>query len=170
MNWLTDKERRIAFGVPPKNGYQSIRKVLNGQSGPVRIPLNRLKHFPRKVFVVRHPVERFMSLYRNKCRDGERGLHLDHIASPRALFEHIQTAPPDDHWARQVDLLAPFHGKAELVQLDRMADWWRDNMPGEFPHLHQTADREAPDPELFTDLALHYRADLDLFFEADNGR
>jgi len=77
MNWYTDRSRRYAFGVPFKNGYTSMKKVLNGPQAAIRIAPNHMKNFQHKIFVVRHPLDRFLSLWRNKARDHGQGVAVE---------------------------------------------------------------------------------------------
>ena len=163
MNWLTNHKREFAFGVPPKNGCNSIRTALaaTSQFPPLRTKPGDCK---QRVFVVRHPVDRFLSLWRNKCRDAERGLGI-HNLSQVELFEHIKKAPPDDHWTRQVDLLGDV--SAIIVRLESMNAWWQEHMGGEYPHDHATDGRSDISAALHALVLNHYADDVRLYANAD---
>lgn len=157
MNWYTDRSREIAFGVPFKNGYNSVKKVLNGPQAAIRIAPNHMKNFRRKVFVVRHPLDRFLSLWRNKCRDRGSGVAVEGFTM-RQLFERIVTGPEDEHWTRQVDMLGKYRKEAELIRLEALPEWWWQNMQAELPHENRTAPYDEIDDDL-RDMVLDYYAE-----------
>jgi hypothetical protein len=166
MNWLTDRSRRYAFGVPFKNGYTSVKKVLNGPQGAIRIPHNRMKNFSNRVFIVRHPLDRFLSLWRNKARDHGKGVAVEGFTMQQ-LFDRIKTGTPDEHWIRQVDLLGKFRKGTELVRLENLAAWWWDNMQAEFPHLNKTDNYDEIAPDLRDQVLEHYAEDVKLYDVAE---
>ena len=162
MNWLTDNSGKIAFGVPFKNGCNSIRKALNGNQDAVRINWHYMKkNFPHMVFVVRHPVERFKSLWRSKCRDHESGPGVERLGKEE-LFARIQAGPVDEHWQRQVELIAEFPD-AELVRLEDMPAWWSENMGGDYPHEHITKPDDDFAPDLVARVLEYYADDVRLY-------
>jgi len=158
LRWIANADRAIAFGVPPKNGLHSFWEALRGDD--IHRDVNPYK-CPRRVFVVRHPVERFKSLWRNKCRDGEQANLGIAGMTPEQLFEHIQTARDNYHWTPQVDLLGGV--EAEVVRLEGINDWWAENMGGEFPRLHSTEGDVDISPELLEKIRTRYQADLRLW-------
>lgn len=159
LRWISDASRRVAFGVPPKNGTHSFWEALKGDDIHVHVhPYDCL----RRVFVVRHPVARFLSLWRNKCRDGEQpGLGVCGMTQEQ-LFQHIRTARDNYHWSRQTDLLNGV--ECEVVRLEEIGDWWQKNMGGVgFPRLHSTDGETAIAPELLAKVRVHYLDDLRLW-------
>ncbi len=162
MNWLTDRARKFAIGVPFKNGYTSVLKVLNGQQAPIRIQPNHMKNFRRKMFVVRHPLDRFLSLWRNKCRDYGSGAGVEGMTMDE-LWQRIITGQPDGHWQRQVELLGKYRNEVELVRLEDLPAWWYENMLAEFPHENRSAPYDKIDPELRHKVLEHYAEDLKLY-------
>jgi len=162
VNWLTDKSRKIAFGVPFKNGYTSVKKVLNGPQGAIRIAPHHLKNFPRKVFIVRHPLDRFLSLWRNKCRDYGSGTAVEGLTMEQ-LYQRIIDGAPDEHWTRQVDMLGKHRKSAELVRLDSLPGWWYTHMLAEFPHENKTAPYDKIDTALRDKVLDHYAEDVNLY-------
>lgn len=162
MNWLTDKSRKIAFGVPFKNGYTSVKKVLNGPRGAVRIQPNHMKHFTRKVFIVRHPLDRFLSLWRNKCRDCGSGVGVEGFTQEE-LFARIQNGTPDEHWIRQVEMLGKHRKDAELVRLESLPEWWWKNMQAEFAHENKSDNYDEISDELRSQVLDHYADDIGLY-------
>ena len=165
MNWLTDRSRKYAFGVPFKNGYTSVKKVLNGPQGAIRIAPNHLKNFRRKVFVVRHPLDRFLSLWRNKCRDHGAGVAVEGFTMEQ-LFERIISGTPDEHWVCQVDMLGKHRKDAELIRLESLGDWWYENMQAELPKLNESAPYDKISDELREQVLDHYAADVELYNDA----
>ncbi len=166
MNWLTDKSRRIAVGVPFKNGYTSVKKVLNGPRGAIRIQPNHMKNFTRKVFIVRHPLDRFLSLWRNKCRDHGSGAGVEGLTMDE-LWQRIQNGQPDEHWTRQVDMLGKYRRDAELVRLESAPEWWWQNMQAEFPRMNQSDNYDEISPELREQVLDYYADDVELYNAAD---
>jgi hypothetical protein len=162
MNWLTDRSRKYAFGVPFKNGYTSLKKVLNGPQAAIRIPVNHMKKFPNKVFIVRHPLDRFLSLWRNKARDRGQGVAVEGFTMEQ-LFERIKTGVPDEHWVRQVEMLGRHRKDAKLVRLEDLPAWWWENMQAEFPHENQTAPYDEIDPALREQVLEYYADDVRLY-------
>ena len=122
MKWKQVPAWDIAFGVPPKNGTQSLKLALKDQD-----VLYRQGPPPgRKVFVVRHPIERFNSLWRDKCKGKypsvSTGLPI-HGMGVEQLAEYIFSGVNDNHhWRPQARLLGD--ADAELVALPQFAEWW----------------------------------------------
>jgi hypothetical protein len=162
VNWLTDRARKFAIGVPFKNGYTSILKVLNGQQAPVRIQPNHMKNFRHKIFVVRHPLDRFLSLWRNKCRDHGSGVGVEGFTMEQ-LWQRIQNGQPDGHWISQMEHLGKYRDQVELVRLEDLPAWWYENMQAEFPHENQTAPYDAIGDELREQVLAHYADDVELY-------
>lgn len=162
MNWLTDRSRKYAFGVPFKNGYTSVKKVLNGPQAAIRIAPNHMKNFPNKIFVVRHPLDRFLSLWRNKCRDQGSGCAVEGFTMEE-LYTRITTGQPDEHWTRQVDLLGRYRKEAELIRLDSLPAWWWEHMQAEFPRLNASDNYDEISDDLTARVLTHYAADVELF-------
>ena len=166
MNWLTDRARKYAFGVPFKNGYTSVKKVLNGPQGAIRIPPNHMKKFPNKVFIVRHPLDRFLSLWRNKSRDHGSGAAVEGLTMDE-LWQRIQDGQPDEHWTRQVEMLGKYRDQALLIRLEDLPEWWHENMQAEFPHENQSAPYDKISDELREQVLTHYAEDVRLYDEAN---
>lgn len=162
MNWLTDRARKFAIGVPFKNGYTSVLKVLNGQQAPVRIQPNHMKNFRHKIFIVRHPLDRFLSLWRNKCRDHGSGVGVEGFTQEE-LWHRIQNGTPDEHWIRQIEMLGKYRKEAELVRLEDLPGWWWKNMQAEFAHENKSDNYDEISDELRAQVLEHYAEDLRLY-------
>lgn len=105
----------VCAGVPLKCGNTTVRSALGVRDW--FSPREVVRKFPdsEKWLVVRDPVERFASLWRDKCRDGG----LKHLAgkSPDELIGLIESWPMGDkHWFPQFGYLVP---GVELVTLPR---------------------------------------------------
>jgi len=152
MKYINIPEDRITLAVPPKCGsssvYASLQKHFSvpGEAGPrqlvncQRVRLLKADLVPHRhkiVFVLRHPLDRFRSLWRNKCRDGGKlaaAADVLYGMSPEELFEFIQEYG-NHHWTRQASMAdtMPFGAEIEFVPLERLSIWWADNT--EYPPL-----------------------------------
>jgi len=100
--WYLDSRRNMLVCAPAKCGSNAVRRAINpkwaegnfrrlarrhkcGPFAPADLSLNKFKGVARYL-VVRDPVDRFASLWRDKCRDGR--------GSPRIL-EHTKGLTPD---------------------------------------------------------------------------
>ena len=129
MKFLHVKPWNLTIGAPPKCGSSSIYDALQREFGvddlrycdDVALLKRELVSGPL-VFIVRCPLARFKSLWRNKCRDGGRlDGHDVKGKTPEELFDYILTHY-NHHWTPQRELLGTLD--AELVALDSLAMWW----------------------------------------------
>lgn len=122
--WVYLKEFDCCVCVPSKNGGSSFRVQLIRMRGydilpttlPVMNEFYRDGHgpfHPKEVEMlfsdkpqylsVRHPVERFASLWRSKARDRNGSPYLAHGMTPDELMDHIETVNDSDwHWRPQI--------------------------------------------------------------------
>jgi len=165
VKWLRTDTWDIAFGIPPKCGSSSVRAAI--------VSLGK-EYWPtpptavgRRVFVVRDPIKRFKSLWKNKCRDGgkirnKKGKEDHPIAgmTPEELFEYIQEHA-NYHWTPQHLLLGRV--EAEIVRIEDMPKWWAENIgEGEYPTTNITKGDIELSPELEEQLREYYGGDYDL--------
>ena len=135
--WYYVPEWELTIGVAPKCGTRTIYKLLenvNFYSAP--------NPDIRPVFIVRHPVERFSSLWKQKCRDGRRISTIDNPSnyakdwSIDELLDHIERGLWNHHWAPQS--VFEMGAAEELVPLEKLNQWLHDEGLGPPTHLNQT--------------------------------
>jgi hypothetical protein len=141
-----------ALGIDPKHGNNTFAKAQKKVQffRPDEITLPAL-------MAVRYPVDRFMSLWRNKCRDGDPHLEFLRGMSPEELLEHIAKKPfANAHWAPQVTW---YRTGVELVDYRSMH--LRLGLPG--ARINTTeAHEDDPDVEV-ADVKALYEEDFELW-------
>ena len=130
----------ITFGVPPKCGSSSVHAALQeafGCENLVYCDNVRLLKTPPEgaplVFVVRHPLDRFKSLWKNKCRDnGKLAGHGTNLfgLTPAELFDYI-SGHHNHHWTPQSELLGILATSmyTDIVALEDLTQYCVDNVP-----------------------------------------
>jgi len=130
----------ITFGVPPKCGSSSVNAALQEAFGCENLvycdDVRLLKTPPiagRLIFVVRHPLDRFKSLWKNKCRDnGKLAGHGTNLfgLTPAELFDYIR-ARRNSHWTPQSELLGTLATTryTDIVPLEDFAPYCTYNIP-----------------------------------------
>lgn len=110
----------------------------------------------RALMAVRDPVSRFVSLWRNKCRDGDAKLPFLSGLSPEQLIRLIESQPMGNvHWMRQVE---HYRDGVELVPYLELLD--RIGIP---KVSCNTTQPKVDDPPMPVDRILsHYRQDAEL--------
>lgn len=181
MRFLYVAPWHTTIAVPPKNGSSSVYEAMaeafdvdHINESPHVFRLKRLAVPPsaKLVFVTRGPLDRFQSLWRNKCYAGGRlnGHDLKGM-TPRELFDYIKTHE-NQHWTRQVDLLGDLRGhpNLDLVPLDGLTRYWRDHIDSRTPLGQLNAASKLHDPEdidsVAVSVAQHYAEDLELHRDA----
>lgn len=179
--WTYLKDYDCTYGVPPKNAsssfYEALRRhyKLKRSKGLQYEPnekVERVSHpvGARAFFIVRHPIDRFESLWRSKCRDGhgKAGGHEEELygLTPEELLAYIQ-ANDDPHWRKQVVL----YGNQErediiLVPVERFADHFGRVTGIEMWHQNPTHGLCPMSLELEDAVRQHYKHDLLLYYEA----
>lgn len=196
MKYINLPSLALTLAVPPKCGSSSVYASLqeyygvDGPEGPstladcnqVRLlKANLIPPTGRIVFVTRHPLDRFRSLWRNKCRDGGKiaGAASALVGlSPEELFAFILEYG-NHHWRHQAAMAddMPFGIRIEFVPIERLSIWWEQNMP-EYPALEVRNETADPfDPEisaaLEADILEYYADDVrlhEIAREQDNAR
>jgi len=110
-----------------------------------------------KLLGVRHPVERFRSLWRDKCRDGDVNMPMLNGWDPSTLIEHITQYPTGNgHWMPQYLYRVP---GCKVVDCRRMLH----TLGFENAVVNATNPSEG-DPDMPTaDILRHYSRDYDLW-------
>lgn len=175
--WVNLQQFDITYGVPPKNASSSFFEALRRHYDLKRTKGVQFVDNPHvckspiplyeAFFVVRHPLDRFESLWRSKCRDGHGtiGGHPVRGLTPEELFAYIQEHPEDDpHWRRQTSLLGNVEGPQPiLLPVDHFAEHFLSKTGIEMWQQNPTHGECPMTLELMTDVMEHYEADLFLY-------
>ena len=187
--WIHVKPWDVCLGAAPKCGTSSIYKGLL-DIFPEYVEeraISRHIHFTtkhimalrpgeaysvlgRRIWFIRHPWDRFTSLWRQKVRDGgyveDKWAALFKGMTPEQLFEHIQHAD-NWHWDHQFKL-AGLTEDVEFIRLDSLSGWWLEQTGKELPVQNPTqADGDEEFTEELRDWVMRwYRRDYKLWCTA----
>ena len=162
----------VYIGAPPKCGSSSLHHALEASN--LKYDSVRAAKIPdgsNVVFIVRHALDRFKSLWRFRCVPGGdnnygtgRALHGK---SPAQLWMHMR-GHPNKHWARQDDLLEGLVERCTVayVRLDDLTSWWNSRSKTPMPCVNRTHGRVPTTYALEQSLRKYYADDLQLYAEA----
>lgn len=154
--WVYLPSFELSICAPPKCGSRALLYALvNHFYGPVDYQevrpsewCGQLEHFsfmtsPRngeKVAFVRHPLDRFKSLYAHHCRDGYPGVpHEYRGGSVERLIKLISIRPnADPHWATQKSVIGDLAG-VNLVSISYAAIWLKNRTGIDMAVVNKTA-------------------------------
>jgi len=166
MKWLRGTDDSTAWGILPKNGSTALRHALTRDYGGWEVV--DPTRFSNRIFVVRHPIERFESLWLNKCRDarhrGKGPVAECSGKSAEELFQFIQVKE-NLHWNPQVPMLGNMRSGTEIVRLEDLSSRYEAVSGAPYPLVNVSPDR---DDVRLTDalterLLEYYREDLELW-------
>lgn len=166
--WLVIKPWDMVVGCSPKCGSGSIRAAVEAEGHDWWKRADPYAH-KNRVFIVRHPLDRFESLWRNKARDGGRlsrgggrGMHDVLGMTPRELFEYSKLNP-NHHWTPQSVLRADV--PCLVVRLEEVGMWWdglaQTTKP--YPKVNPTQGKVPIDEKLRKEILTYYDADVQLW-------
>ena len=190
--WAWVKPWGIVIGTSPKCGTRTLYEALYNHfpSACVKDEENLEVRFANtsvvdvlrpgdaaqlaipKIWIIRHPWDRFKSLWRQKCRDkGQTDPRLDrklHTLGPTQLYDFISRPANDNwHWTPQARLMGMIgRPVAEpgitLLRLESLSEWWSY---GELPTINPTSDEGLvwDDDDLRRRVETLYKADLELY-------
>jgi hypothetical protein len=156
LGWFVIPQWNITIGAAAKVGTCTLKDFMQGNS----IECDYVPH--HKVtnnvhFIVRDPVSRFESLWRNKCRDGHGGTYNEktqypiwrklHHATPDELMDYIEAGNTDAHWMHQTKVLGGLDAK--LIPLTMLDFWWKQSGLGDL--LPYRANTTVKDDTVFSD-------------------
>ena len=194
MFWAWVKPWQLCIGVAPKCGtrtlYQglldnfpndgarldkSLEMLFNSAIIDVLRPGEVAQLALPKIWIVRHPWERFKSLWRDKCRD-QGAVEMSHRwgrkmakMDPRQLYNFIKMACNDnEHWTPQCRLMGLIgrpmvEPGVTLVRTESLSEWWPW---GTLKHENRTEDEDGynwTDKTLQEHVERLYKADLQLW-------
>ena len=165
--WLKFHNWDFTIGVPHKNGSTTIKQFI--WMNELEDEVTQLKNHQvngNVYFVVRHPFDRFYSLWKHKCQ-GEYTLHrnpeIDGMA-PEQLMTHIERGVKNVHWTPQSLLLGNLD--PELIPLEELSNWWSSNGYGELGQFNKTEKLDVIDDKLKERLQNYYADDIVLYERA----
>ena len=180
LGWFVVPQWNIVLGASAKVGTCTLKKFMQVEG----IECNYIPHnlvakssLPNIYFVVRDPVSRFQSLWRNKCRDGHGGKFSPstryptwrtlHKASPETLMDFIEDGNTDAHWMNQSKVLSGL--PANLIPLEYLDEWWETQGFGDLRSCKSNVsvkdDTEFSD-ELIERIKVFYADDVSLYNKA----
>lgn len=154
VNWYLWRDRNVLVCAPAKCGSTSVKRLIApewfrddfrvraaevgaGPFAPFEVP-----DLPR-VLITRDPVERFASLWRDKCRDApgsHRVLRLTRGRSPDELMDLIEACPlGDEHWCPQYLYSVPRMRCVRVENVASVLGW-------QFEQLRTTSPRPDDPP------------------------
>lgn len=151
LGWFVIPQWNIIIGAAAKVGTCTVKDFMQGNNiectyVPHHMVINNSVHF-----IVRDPISRFKSLWRNKCRDGHGGTYTEntryptwrtlHHATPDELMDFIEAGNTDAHWMNQTKVLGQL--QATLIPLETLDEWWEAQGFGDLrPYRANTTVRD----------------------------
>ena len=184
MKCLNVPEWNVTIAAAPKCGSSSVRFALAEAFGVDDV--ERLVYCPnvrllspelvtgKTLFVTRHPIDRWESCWRNKCRDGGKLSNIDadvHGMTPEEFFEFQETVD-NHHWTPLSKMRKDIRGHILDVPLEDLDVAWAALLP-QAPKLQKYNQTEGVcplTPGLMDKLMDRYADDLDLYEYSLNWR
>ena len=182
--WYELPDWNITIGAPLKCGSTTIKHFIFIND----VPFYHVTHSQVRgdvYFVVRHPVDRFMSLWRQKCRDdsqyiqwgapinGEPKIGKPNYsrktwdilsnATPEELMDYIEAENSEPQWTPQTKILGKLD--ATCIPLENLSDWWTDRGYGdlESARINSTSGTEVLSDDLTQRILTFYAKDVELY-------
>lgn len=164
--WHYAPKLGLSIGAAPKCGSASIRDALSGCEVQTQVV-----GAGRRIWVVRHPVDRFISLWKNKCRDGHKlqyrgNRYFVKDWTLEALLSFIESnpQPPNHNWAQQHQLEGGHD--STLIALEHLNEWWEEQGFGIMPVSNPSAGDVEISDAIRGRIIKHYVCDMNLYAEA----
>ena len=166
-SWVYCPSWKLNIGCAPKCGQTSLHKVMEKNSPGVWHPNGEDAY---SVWIVRDPVARFKSLWRDKCRN-KAPLWADEEDAPLAgmspedLMDFIETTKEKDpHWTTQY--IQCNQQADEIIILEKLDEWWAAHGLPKMTRKNKTRGPIDLSSELLRRVQLHYESDVFLYHEA----
>ena len=176
MKYIHVPKWNLAIAMTPKCGSTSIYQAIHDEFNCTddhctdrfeNLSTGQVPAFLPVLFVVRHPVDRFLSIWRHRTlpmyvsASGKTLLGL----TPKQLWDGRDKG--DDHWKSQTSLLGGLREQATIVRLEDLSTYWRHMTPSkvDLPHLNWTAS-EWPvelDRKFVGKIETYYADDIELY-------
>lgn len=171
--WFEFPDWNLVLGMPPKNGTSAVKEyVWQCDINCTYIERDKVTEKRETYFVVRNPVAKFKSLWRNKCLERTRGpvrykqwAALEG-ATPEKLMSVIEQGLREVHWTPQAELLGDI--RATLMPLPEFSAWWTNRGYGDIESFipNKTVDDTVFDDELIERIETFYADDVELYNNA----
>ena len=164
IHWHHVPALDINTGASPKVGTQTLKKLLEDYQ------YYRVMVFEHPSYwIVREPVAKFKSLWRQKVRDGGNMMNSSMAAvvgaSPDELMDIIESEKyKEAHWYSQAALCGP-HADT-IIPLEKFNEWWEAQGYGESVHCHTSSGDVDVSPELEERIRTYYAADVEMYEKA----
>ena len=180
--WYELPDWNITIAAPFKCGSTTLKHFIHDND----IPFYHILHSQIRgdaYFVVRNPVERFMSLWRQKCRDksvnvimvqgGEYVVGSPNYnrrtwdtladATPEELMDYIEAGNSEPQWTPQTKILGNLN--ATCIALDDLNDWWTNQGYGDLQsaRINSTSGTEVLSDDLTQRILTFYAKDVELY-------
>jgi hypothetical protein len=191
--WVYIPEFNLAICAPPKCAsrsllytlakryypdvtYQSARPSEYKKKDRYYFYMHSLGVQPhwRRLAIIRHPVDRFISLWAHHCRDGTPGIprHLRGKASMNDLLDYIQIHD-NAHWKPQADIIEDRFKDTLYTTVEKASYTITLLTTGrlKLEHENKTKDKKGiiiPD-DIMLRIQDYYSRDFDMFNRVTNG-
>jgi len=166
--WYYFRDYGFTFMAPTKCGSASIRQFIWMNEIEDRMTVQRRDQVRGTAYVAaRHPIDRFCSLWRSKCRD-KRNLKDKRVYgfTPERLMSHIEEGNKDLHWTPQVTLLGEV--EATIIPLAMLGYWWKQSGIGELGKFNTSEGAVDIDDSLKERILTFYADDVILHNKAES--
>ena len=176
MKYLHIPKWNLAIACTPKCGSTSIYQAIHDEFNCTddhcgdkfeNLSPNQVPTFLPVLFVVRHPLDRFLSIWRQRTLPGYQsasGKAL-HGLTPKQLWEGRDKG--DDHWKSQTQLLGVQREQATIVRLEDLSIYWRHMTPSriELPRMNVTLAHWPAqlDRRLVKKIEKYYADDIEMY-------
>jgi hypothetical protein len=164
--WYYFPKWKFSILPPPKCGSTAIKQFI--YMNCLDDEVLSLRHHDvrgKPHFVIRDPVSRFCSLWRNKCRDGAKIGDKWPIKgmTPNQLMDYIESGERNIHWTPQYKMMGNLN--PVLIPLENLNEWWSSNGYGELGVFNVTTKDDIVDinPKRVVD---YYAKDMELYTKA----
>lgn len=163
-SWVYCSNWDLIVGVAPKCGKTAIHEIMKKNTSGVWHPNGEDAY---KVWIVREPVSRFKSLWRDKCRNktqlwgDEEDAPLADM-SPEDLMDFIETTNlTDPHWTTQWSQCGAVPDK--VLPLEHLAKWWDERGLPKMKKMNRTRGEVNLSPKLLLRIRTYYSDDVILY-------
>ena len=157
--------------APPKVASTTLKQFVWMHEIEESVHLLKQHQVPKtdNVYViVRHPLDRFRSLWRSKCNDGypsDRTVKAQIFGkTPTELMDYIESGAPNVHSTPQHRMLGDH--KPTLIPLEMLGYWWKQSGYGEIGKYNTTEGEVDIDDELRERILTFYADDVTLYHKA----
>lgn len=154
----------IAISFIPKNASTSIRNFTRSEP----VTNKEAMQYPRRVAVLREPIERLVSGYSFFHELYERGsktgvIEANLVKDWPTYIDHV-LSESDPHWAPQVDQLS-IDGEyiaTETIRMEDLPSFWRSNFSGMIPYINGCVHKPVSEYRV-NDIEKRYKRDIELW-------